>query len=161
MTFQKIGIIVAFLILNGCGCDKPDMYFIPKGYVGYIYIIYNVKGGQKLDYVDNKIINKIPENGIMLTVNECRGIEKNLLCDEFYYSETNGKLTNLPSQQIGDVVEKDQNLFACHMGVRSFSQGLTMDVLRIGPTNNTFWKSKKKMELNDLIDSLKLIKNVP
>jgi len=45
----------------------PEVFLIPEGYKGPIYIIYNQKDGSDAEYENGKRVYRIPPTGVLLT----------------------------------------------------------------------------------------------
>lgn len=70
----------------------PEVFLIPDGYRGSIYIIYNQKQGVDKEYGRGKRIYRIPRNGILLTKFKD---EYGIINQEYYYSSPDGKRRKL------------------------------------------------------------------
>jgi hypothetical protein len=97
MSKQILSYIILFFIVNVIfsSCDKqcqPEIFLIPDGYKGPIYIIYNIKNGSKKEYENNKRIYRLPANGILLTQFKD---EYGIIDQEYYYQLASGKRIKL------------------------------------------------------------------
>lgn len=45
----------------------PELHILPDGYVGKVYVLFNVRGYEKIKYEDEARIYNIPSSGILLT----------------------------------------------------------------------------------------------
>lgn len=77
-------LLVAFILL-GCNKGERELVIVPKGFIGYILIVYDQIDGEDIQYKDNKRVYKVPANGILKTKFSANpgwiGIP------EFYYGE--------------------------------------------------------------------------
>ncbi|MEA3319670.1 MAG: hypothetical protein U9Q88_06550 [Bacillota bacterium] len=44
-----------------------EVFLLPEGFQGCIYIYHNLPGEEELEIVDNKVVYEVPENGRILT----------------------------------------------------------------------------------------------
>lgn len=87
---------------------------IPDGYVGWIYIHYNVTNAEPLPKKEGKFLLEIGEDGILSTSNS---IEYGAARDEYYYLTENGELKPL-------LISK--NIFASSVGSSEDHNGREM-----------------------------------
>jgi len=70
LMHRKISIIAVFLFfLVACGEKKiaSEIYLIPEGYVGKIYVVYGVKSGLKPEYEEGARLFEMSDTGIIHT----------------------------------------------------------------------------------------------
>lgn len=69
MKTKKISliIIIAFYLGSCINRAEPEMHLIPKGYQGYVIIIFEDPNGQAEKYEDGFRVYEIPTNGILRT----------------------------------------------------------------------------------------------
>lgn len=70
--------------------QHPNIFLIPKGYVGWIEIHYGLKDYPPLPKEDGSFILQIPESGILKTSNE-----PSYKLNKFYYVDKNGNRIEL------------------------------------------------------------------
>jgi hypothetical protein len=130
-------------------CDKKDIYLIPEGFIGYVYVVYEESNVADL----GTRINDIPDNGIYFPQFKQRGLEKNMLCDEFYYLNDKGDRRKIPSPYIGRRENDDYNLplIARHVDVERFSNGYIVDYIKIGSSDSIFWESIEKLDIEQIL----------
>lgn len=104
-----LNIILAFSLPFFMACSnhtEPEIYLIPKGYVGIVNIIFNQKNGTPLKYENGKRVYEIPSNGILLTQFEA---EFGKVDREFFYFDEKGKRQNLKIIQDYEINEGSVN----------------------------------------------------
>ncbi len=79
------------------GCDKKgeqEIIVVPKGFTGYILIIFNQKSGLPQRYEEGKRVYEVPSSGILKT--QFRGNYGRREFPEYYYDkiEPNNKLSS-------------------------------------------------------------------
>ncbi|WP_278377757.1 DUF6843 domain-containing protein [Chryseobacterium arthrosphaerae] len=85
-------LIVCMLIISSCTkqTPEPEIYLIPHGYRGKVNIIFNQLKGQEMIYEGNKIVYKVPENGILLVKAKP---QYGFIKHEYYFVDASGKRT--------------------------------------------------------------------
>lgn len=56
-----------FAFGGGCNNMEGEIHYIPKGFTGRIYIIFDDKNGLPKEYLRNRRLYKIPKSGILRT----------------------------------------------------------------------------------------------
>jgi hypothetical protein len=59
-----LSLLVAFL---GCARTEPEIVIVPRGYTGYVTVIFGQKAGSEASYQDGWRVYVIPQNGVLLT----------------------------------------------------------------------------------------------
>lgn len=65
-----IALISFFILLCNCSFIRKtelEEYYIPKGYIGKVYILYGQKEGLEKEYIFGKRIYRINKNGVLFT----------------------------------------------------------------------------------------------
>ncbi|EDL66492.1 DUF6843 domain-containing protein [Bacillus sp. SG-1] len=66
--FIAVGLISLFVFLhNRPSADVDEVFLLPEGFKGCVYIHYNQPDGQKLEVTDKKIFYNVPRSGIIHT----------------------------------------------------------------------------------------------
>lgn len=76
----------------GCRSTKREIFILPRGFTGYVVLIYDQNSGLPIRLEGDKRVYRIPPNGILLTQASLNSDWLEL--PEFYYDEIN------PSSQI-------------------------------------------------------------
>jgi hypothetical protein len=84
------------------------MYVLPKGYTGWVLIIFNQPNGQRTKYENGKRVYEIPEDGILRT--QFAPNRDWHLPNKFFYTE-NGKMIEIPEFDYKDL--KIDSIQAC------------------------------------------------
>lgn len=67
-TIKKIATaITLFCIVSCINRAEPEMHVLPKGFQGYVIIVFNDPNGQDEKYEDGFRVYEIPSNGILRT----------------------------------------------------------------------------------------------
>ena len=81
--FGIVSLFSAFCFTVACQETRhPDRFLIPEGYVGWVTVIYNVKGAPVLRQEGNYRLYEIPPDGRLVTSSF---IEWGSALDQFYY----------------------------------------------------------------------------
>lgn len=56
-----------FCLISCINTSSPEMHILPKGFQGYVIIIFNDPGGQDEKYENGYRVYEIPPNGILRT----------------------------------------------------------------------------------------------
>lgn len=102
-------------LLSGCsGSDSSpnregEIYLIPEGYVGRIYIVHDVPGGEPLEYENGSRVYRIPEDGFLLSQSDPNAgwIETDQL--RYFYVDKEGNRTEILGRWSGAVHDTEQN----------------------------------------------------
>ncbi|HHY22156.1 MAG TPA: hypothetical protein GX525_09855 [Bacilli bacterium] len=93
-TILALGFYFLFLHMD---YRSPNQYIIPDGYVGWVYVYYNVSDAEPLPKKNGKFLLEIDESGMLSTSNS---IEYGAALDEYYYISNNGELKQLPFEEM-------------------------------------------------------------
>jgi len=89
----KYGILsIVFLILIGCSSTSSvtnDIYLIPKGYEGNVYVFYNVKDAPSLTKEGDYDVYVINDMGYFVTSSP--EMDYGRVTDKYYYVDKNGQ----------------------------------------------------------------------
>ena len=84
-----IGIPYAFVAITFyMSFTTPEIFLIPKGYKGPVYVIFNQENGVKKEFEGHKRLYKIPTNGILFTQFKN---EEGFMNQEYFYVDSLGK----------------------------------------------------------------------
>ncbi|KWX74379.1 hypothetical protein AMQ84_20485 [Paenibacillus riograndensis] len=127
-------LIPLLLILGSCSSNKrnPNLYLIPKNFVGWVQIIYNQEGFAEVKKTNGKNIYTIPESGILKT--STPDAEYGVASDEFYYYDEQNKQQKLNvdkmihGQNIGKGESADSSGKTNGPAVQSFFVGTENDL---------------------------------
>jgi hypothetical protein len=103
-TIKKIAIaMVLFCVASCINRAEPEMHLLPKGFQGYVIIVFNDPNGQDEKYEDDFRVYEIPSNGVLRTKfsRQDGWIANGKL--KFYYSDSNSR------QEIIEVIN-DKNV---------------------------------------------------
>ena len=65
---RKIFLLATVLLAFGCTeRGENEAFVLPKGYTGYVIIIYGQQDGEEKYYKDNKRVYNIPKTGVLKT----------------------------------------------------------------------------------------------
>lgn len=93
LMMNKINILILFFILYSCNNAEKEIFYIPKNYTGTIVVVFNQSKGETKEYVDNKRIYKISNDGVLFTqFPEPRNNSR--LNQKFYYIENENQIIN-------------------------------------------------------------------
>ena len=103
------------MVLSGCSeADSTpnregEIFLIPHGYVGRIFIVHNVPAGQPLEYESGSRIYRIPDDGFLLSQSgpNVGWIESDRL--RYFYVDDEGKRTEILGRWSGSVRDTEQN----------------------------------------------------
>ncbi|HEX2787718.1 MAG TPA: hypothetical protein VHP32_07420 [Ignavibacteria bacterium] len=82
---------ISFLLMY---LNKPEaeIYLIPKGYTGHIYLVHDLQNGDPEEYENGKRIYRIPSSGVLFT----KFIdEPGIITNDFYYIDSTGNRTEI------------------------------------------------------------------
>ncbi|MDR6121151.1 hypothetical protein QFZ87_000748 [Bacillus sp. SLBN-46] len=82
-------IIGTFLFLQHDNHQTDDLYLIPEGYEGDVYVFYNVKGAPKVEQEDGYDIHRINEKGYFVT--STPDLDYGTVTDKYVYVDKKGK----------------------------------------------------------------------
>ena len=105
MTF----ICVTFSLLSACSDSKenaPTIYLIPEGYVGSIYIVYDIPNGETPKYEGESRIYDIPTSGMLITQMKTRYNNGEAL---FYYKNDDGTRTQIIDRATSTIHDTPEN----------------------------------------------------
>jgi hypothetical protein len=88
----SISFIVYFLFFKS-EKNKPTIYFIPHGYVGWVKVYYGQDGYPPLPIQDNYLVYQIPGTGILKT--STQEPQYGWSTVNYYYIDSNGNKTEL------------------------------------------------------------------
>ena len=60
-------LLLSLLAFIGCSAGEEEIYLLPKGYVGVVYIIFEQKTGKQPKYADGARVYEIPADGVLKT----------------------------------------------------------------------------------------------
>lgn len=81
----------------------PEIFLIPEDYRGKVNILYKSNCGELLTEIDNKLIYKIPNDGILILKGEQ---EFGFINQEFFLIDKSGKKTKIPKMDVRDFNEE-------------------------------------------------------
>ncbi len=73
--------------------ETDDMYLIPEGYEGDVYIFYNVKGAHPLKQEDEYDVYDVNDEGYFVT--STADMDYGTVTDRYYYIDKSGKRTKI------------------------------------------------------------------
>lgn len=120
--------LIKFILFASCipkHGDKQDI-ILPEDYTGWFAIVYNCKCGEEKKFVDGRVQQIIPENGILL-VNYPR--KKGLIDIRFYYQTKSGK------KFITDIKQKNDSII-----LATFNSKLAFNGKSMCSDENEFFK---------------------
>lgn len=99
------------------GCSDPDstsdregeIYLIPEGYDGRIYVVHGVPGSEPLEYENGSRVYRIPEDGFLLSQSDPNvgWVESDRL--RYFYVDNEGDRTEILGRWSGAVHDTEQN----------------------------------------------------
>lgn len=93
---RKLSILsMMMLTLAGCNKTTDDIYLIPEGYEGYIYVFFNVKGAPPLTQEGKFDVYPINEEGYFAT--STPDMDYGTVTDKYYYVNKRGEKTKIPT----------------------------------------------------------------
>ena len=103
------------MALSGCSESgssterEGEIYLIPQGYVGRVFIVHDVPGGEPLEYENDVRVFRIPEDGFLLSQSAPNEgwIEAHRL--RYFYVDDDGKRTEILGRWSGAVHDTEQN----------------------------------------------------
>lgn len=128
----KILIIILSIFISGSSIfltffiveknnETDDIYLIPEGYEGDVFVFYNVKGGQPLETENGYDLHYINENGYFVT-NE-PDMDYGTVTDQYFYVDEVGNRTSISDTCISlfgtggySTTEKNQQIDIIYTG---------------------------------------------
>lgn len=55
------------VLFTSCNVKEESLVILPKGFTGYVLLIYDQIDGEDKEYIDKKRVYRIPEKGILKT----------------------------------------------------------------------------------------------
>jgi len=98
-----IGIVAFWPIWTKINSIGPETYLISENYRGRIHIIYGEDCGTELIEKENRLIYRIPDDGILIVNKE---IKFGIIDHEYYLVDQNGTQTELPKMDVRDFNEE-------------------------------------------------------
>lgn len=92
--------LLLLLVLLFCSTNKrnPNIYLIPKNYVGWVQIIYDQEEFNAIKQDNGRNIFTIPESGVLKT--STPDVEYGMSFEEFYYYDEQNKQQKLDVDQM-------------------------------------------------------------
>ncbi|MFL1484996.1 DUF6843 domain-containing protein [Marinobacter sp. LN3S78] len=86
-----------------------EVYLIPQGYVGRIFVVHDVPGGQPPEHENGNRVYRIPDDGFLLSQTDPNEgwIESDRL--RYFYVDEDGKRTEILGRWSGAVHDTEQN----------------------------------------------------
>ncbi|WP_145945490.1 DUF6843 domain-containing protein [Paenibacillus sp. Y412MC10] len=84
---------IAFVLLSACTSSPKNhnVYLIPKGYTGWVFIIYHQKNASEIIEQDGTYQYKIGSNGVLKTATE--DVRYGITTDDYFYiDEENNRI---------------------------------------------------------------------
>jgi hypothetical protein len=98
-----LGIILFVTIFIHKSSTTPVRYLIPEGYKGHVYVIFNQKNGQKIEFEGRRRIYRIPKTGVLFTQFKD---EEGWMDEDYYYITGTGKRIKLGIFDVRDYDEE-------------------------------------------------------
>jgi len=80
-----------FIWMDGSKSETNDIYLLPEGYEGEVYVFYNVKGAPELETEDGYEVHVINEEGYFAT--SAPDLDYGTVTDKYYYVDDAGNRT--------------------------------------------------------------------
>jgi hypothetical protein len=90
ITIFIVGILTSITVfLLNKGNETDDLYLIPQGYEGYVFVFYNIAGAPKVETEDGFEVHKINNNGYFVT--STPDMDYGTVTDQYFYVDEEGK----------------------------------------------------------------------
>ena len=108
-----IGLILSVLgTVSSCSQGQerePEIYLLPEGYTGSVYIIHGIPGGQPQQYQNGARILAIPPGGLLLIQSDPNygGLESESI--QFFYQHQDGSRTQIAKNSASTIHDTPEN----------------------------------------------------
>lgn len=90
ITIFIVGILITVFLLSK-GDETDDLYLIPEGYEGDVFVFYNIAGAPKVETEDGYEVHKINSNGYFVT--STPDMDYGTVTDQYFYVDKEGERT--------------------------------------------------------------------
>ena len=111
-ALKIIYISIIVTLLSACSDSKengPSIYLMPEGYVGSVYIIYNVPNGQPPRYEGESRVYEIPASGMLITQMKMKSGREDNGDALFYFKNGDGTRTLIVEQMSTRIYDTPEN----------------------------------------------------